>query len=130
MDENGIIIREPDIQKMRSEISAYSTTDNETIENVKILHNEFGILAEPHGAAGWAGLMEYFRHHPAENNPGQLAICLETAHPAKFPEQIQKVLNIDPPLPPSLEGLDHLEESFESIQNDYSHFKEFLVSSY
>jgi folate-dependent phosphoribosylglycinamide formyltransferase PurN len=40
------------------------------------------------------------------------------------------VLNIDPALPPSLEGLDQLEESYESILNDYSHFKEFLVSRY
>jgi threonine synthase len=130
MDENGNIILEPDIQKMRSEIAAYSITDKETLATVKALHNTFGILAEPHGAAGWAGLMEYFRHHPADNNPDQLAICLETAHPAKFPEEIQKVLKIDPAIPPSLEGLDHLEESFETIQNDYSHFKEFLVSRY
>jgi threonine synthase len=130
MDENGNILREPDIQKMRSEISAYSITDAETIETIRVLHKTYGILAEPHGAAGWAGLMEYFRHYPSDNNPGQLAICLETAHPAKFPGQIQKVLNVDPVLPPSLEGLDHLEESFESIQNDYSHFKEFLVSRY
>ncbi len=130
MDENGNIIREPDLQKMHSEISAYSITDKKTIETVKTLYNEYGILAEPHGAAGWAGLMEYFSQHPSDNNPGQLAICLETAHPAKFPEQIQKVLDVDPPLPPSLEGLDHLEEFFESIQNDYSHFKEFLVSRY
>ncbi len=130
MDENGNIILEPDIQKMRSEIAAYSITDKETLATVKALHNQFGVLAEPHGAAGWAGLMEYFRHHPADNNPNQLAICLETAHPAKFPEEIQKVLKIDPALPPSLEGLDHLEESFETIQNDYLHFKEFLVSRY
>jgi threonine synthase len=130
MDENGKIIREPDIQKMRSEIAAYSITDKETIETVKALYSKFGVLAEPHGAAGWAGLMEYFRHYPAEDNPRQLAICLETAHPAKFPEEIQKVLNMDPVLPPSLEGLDHLEESFEPILNDYSSFKEFLVSRY
>jgi threonine synthase len=130
MDENGNITREPDIQKMRSEIAAYSITDKETIKTVKALHSKFRVLAEPHGATGWAGLMKYFRHYPADDNPGQLAICLETAHPAKFPEEIQRVLNIDPALPPSLEGLDQLKESFETIQNDYSHFKELLVSRY
>jgi len=130
MDENGIIIQEPDIHKMRSEITAYSISDKETIATLKSIYRQFGVLTEPHGAAGWAGLMEYFRHYPADDNPDQLAICLETAHPAKFPEEIQKVLNIDPVLPPSLEGLDQLEESFESIHNDYSHFKEFLVSRY
>lgn len=130
MDENGNILREPDIQKMHSDITAYSITDKETIATLKTLHSKFGILAEPHGATGWAGLMEYFRHYPADAAPDQLSICLETAHPAKFPEEIQKALNIDPVLPQSLQGLDHLEESFESIQNDYIHFKEFLVSRY
>ncbi len=130
MDENGKITREPDVQKMRSEIAAYSISDKRTIETVKTLHCKFNILAEPHGAAGWAGLMEYFRQYPDDDNAHQLAISLETAHPAKFPEQVQKVLNIDPALPPSLEGLDQLEESYESILNDYSHFKEFLVSRY
>jgi threonine synthase len=130
MNETGEITREPDIRKMRSEIAAYSVTDKETIETVRTLYKEYNVLAEPHGAAGWAGLMKYFNDYPADDNPGQLSICLETAHPAKFPEEIQRVLNIDPDLPPSLEGLDHLEESFEAIQNDYSHFKEFLVSRY
>ena len=44
-----------------------------------------GVLLEPHGAAGWAGLMQYFKDFPADDNPDQLAVSLETAHPAKFP---------------------------------------------
>jgi threonine synthase len=130
MDEKGNITREPDIRRMRSEIVAYSITDEQTVNTLKGLYREFGTITEPHGAAGWAGLMEYFRQFPADSNSGQLAVSLETAHPAKFPEEIQKVLDIDPLLPQSLKGLDNLEESFDSITNDYAQFKDYLVSRY
>jgi threonine synthase len=130
MDENGNIIREPDMKKMREDIAAYSITDELTIETVKDLYAKYGVLTEPHGAAAWAGLMKYYRDFPLDDNSTQLAVSLETAHPAKFPEEIQKVLHVDPPLPPSLEGLDKLSESYDNMHNDYAQFKNFLISRY
>jgi threonine synthase len=128
MDETGMIIKDPDIDKMRREISAYSISDNRAIATIIALYEQYRIITEPHGATGWAGLMEYFSNHPEENHPGQLAVCLETAHPAKFPEEIRKVIHVDPPLPASLEGLDNQKEAFESLKNDYAQFKAFLMS--
>ena len=130
MDEKGQITREPDIEKMHADIAAYSVTDPQTTDTLKGLYQSFGVLTEPHGAAGWAGLMEYFREYPGEDHSDRLSVSLETAHPAKFPEEIQKMLGLDPVLPPSLEGLDGLEESFDRIPNDYAHFKEYLTSRY
>jgi threonine synthase len=130
MDEKGLITREPDISRMRSEIVAYSISDELTISTLKELYKQSGVMTEPHGAAGWAGLMEYFRDFPFDAHPDQLAVCLETAHPAKFPEEIQKALHMDPPLPKSLEGIEKLEESFDGLKNDYAQFKDYLVSRY
>ncbi|MEO0050419.1 MAG: threonine synthase, partial [candidate division WOR-3 bacterium] len=64
-------------------------------------------------------------HYCAENEP-QLAIAIETAHPAKFPEEIKSLLGIDPELPPSLAGLDTKSEHYETGPADYNWFKEFL----
>jgi len=130
MDEKGNIIHEPDIGRMRSEILAYSISDNQTVNTLKSLYNDHGVITEPHGAAGWAGLMRYLKDFPADDNPGQLAVSLETAHPAKFPEEIQKVLRIDPPLPASMEGLDRLTESYDCLVNDYAQFKDYLINRY
>ena len=130
MDEKGLITCEPDISRMRSEIVAYSISDELTISTLKELYKQSGVMTEPHGAAGWAGLMEYFRDFPSDAHPDQLAVCLETAHPAKFPEEIQKALHMDPPLPKSLEGIEKLEESFDGLKNDYAQFKDYLVSRY
>ena len=66
----------------------------------------------------------------AEPAPGQLCISLETAHPAKFPEEIRAILGFDPPLPKSLEGLEDKKETFELMANDYPAFKKFLKKNY
>jgi len=130
MDEKGNIILEPDIRQMREDIFTVSITDLYTTEVLKETYRQYGVLTEPHGAAGWAGLMNYLKHYPEDDNPDQLAISLETAHPAKFPEQIRTLLGIDPELPLSMEGLDLAEESYDKLENNYTQFKNYLSARY
>ena len=130
MDENGNILKEPDTLQMRSDIFAISISDKQTIETLKKTYQQYHVLTEPHGATGWAGLMSYLSMFAGEVRPGQLAVCLETAHPAKFPDEIIRVLGIDPALPPCMEGLDKLEESFELLKNDYAQFRDYLIGRY
>jgi threonine synthase len=59
-----------------------------------------------------------------------LCISLETAHPAKFPEELRQILNIEPPLPPSLIGLDQKPEQYSSLDNSYSMLKDFIRRNY
>jgi threonine synthase len=61
---------------------------------------------------------------------GRLCISLETAHPAKFPEEIRAILGFDPTLPPSLQGLEEKAESSVAMANDYAKFKDFLQKNY
>jgi len=84
-------------------------------------------MLEPHGAVGWAGLKEYFKANPDQDLEDQLCISLETAHPAKFPDEIQRLLGIVPTLPKSLEGLDGKKEIYEELPNNYPDFKEYLL---
>jgi threonine synthase len=75
-------------------------------------------------------LQKYYNNVPADANPDQLAVSLETAHPAKFPEEIRALLGIEPELPVSMEGLDKLEESFDSLENNYAEFKGYLTGRF
>jgi threonine synthase len=126
MDEKGKIIKEPDIPKMHDDIFAVSISDKKTKEVLRETYRQYGVLTEPHGAAGWAGLLEYLKQHPEDNNRNQTAISLETAHPAKFPEEIRSLLGIDPELPASMQGLDQAEESYDCLDNNYAHFRDYL----
>lgn len=122
MNEKGEILKDPDTERMHRDIYAVSISDEHTERTLKETFLKYKTILEPHGAAGWAGLQEYFRANPG-SSAGSLCISLETAHPAKFPEEIRKLLNIDPELPSSLKGLDKLEESFDILENDYDSFK-------
>jgi threonine synthase len=60
--------------------------------------------------------------------PGKsLIISLETAHPAKFPEELRKILNIEPSLPASLVGLEQKTENYFSLENSYGLLKDFIL---
>jgi threonine synthase len=74
--------------------------------------------------------MEYLKSYSAETGPEQLCVSLETAHPAKFPEEIRKILVIDPILPSSLKGIDSMPEHFDQVENDYNNFKAYLESNF
>jgi threonine synthase len=130
MNERGIILKEPDISKIRSDMFGVSITDSETREMIRSVYQRHHILIEPHGAVGWTGLQEYYKTMPADSDASQLAVSLETAHPAKFPAEIQELLGIDPELPKSLQGLDHLKESWDTLQSDYNQLKSYLLEKY
>jgi threonine synthase len=130
MDETGSILKEPDTLRMHKEIAAFSITDQRTVDTIRSVHKDFGTIIEPHGAAGWAGLSDYLQQNEGDESDDQLCISLETAHPAKFPEEIRKVLNLDPPLPQSLAGLDDKEETFDRLPYNYDEFKKYLIGRF
>lgn len=130
MDEKGIIHQAADMDMMRKEIFSVSVTDQQTRETIRKTYQDHHILLEPHGAVGWAGLLAYFKEYPHEADQAQLCVSLETAHPAKFPEEIQRLIGLNPPLPKSLEGLDGKAEFVKNLPVDYLDFKKFLLDTF
>ena len=70
-------------------------------------------------ALGGSGRLSKSRADP-------LAVSVETAHPAKFPEEIQCLLGIDPEVPPSLAGLESKPEEFGRLTTAYGPFRDLL----
>ncbi|MCF7911482.1 MAG: threonine synthase [Candidatus Cloacimonetes bacterium] len=130
MDEKGHINKAPDMEKIRQEVFTVSISDSETKKMIARAYEEHKLLLEPHGSVGWYGLKKYLTENPGQNTPEQLCVSLETAHPAKFPQQIQEILKIDPALPPSLVGLEEKEESYDHLKNEYDFFKDYLIRNY
>ena len=128
MDETGKIFQPANMEVMRKELWASSISDEQTRSCIQRAWSEHKLLLEPHGSVGWAGLMEYCKVNPCDED--QLCVSLETAHPAKFPEEIEKLLGFDPELPPSLEGLEGKDEHFDYLKNNYEDFKAYLINNY
>jgi threonine synthase len=128
MDETGRLHRAPDMGALRRDFFSVSIGDEETRQTLTEVYKKYGVMLEPHGAVGWAGLTRFFETHPEAAN--FTAISLETAHPAKFPDEIRAVTGKEPPLPPSLQGLDSKAEHFIELATDYDEFKAHLLKEY
>ncbi len=127
MDEKGTLIEAPDLEKMRRDIFAVSISDTETRETIADVYEKYKVMLEPHGAVGWAGLMRWFDAHPSDNHT---AVCLETAHPAKFPDEVKKALGKEPAAPGSLLEVEAKPEHYDTIEVRYDAFKQYLMEKY
>ncbi|MFH1415920.1 MAG: threonine synthase [Elusimicrobiota bacterium] len=126
MDETGFIHIEPDLKRMKDELWTISIDDDETRDTIKTAWEKHRLLLEPHGAVGWAGL----KHFAGETGCSSLMISVETAHPAKFPEEIEKLLSFNPDVPESLSLIEDKKEDYISLSNDYDSFRSLLKEHY
>jgi threonine synthase len=126
MDETGALRKPPNMAQMRRDLYAISIADDETRATIKSAYERYGTILEPHGAVGWAGLEAYAGKQAGSAEP--LAVSVETAHPAKFPEEIRALIGIDPEVPPSLAGLESRPEQFERMATSYELFRDWLLS--
>jgi len=129
IDETGIIHKEPDLEKIREDIISYSIKDSLTKKTIVNFYESYKQIIEPHGAVGWAALQLYRKNIPEDNQ--YKAINLETADPAKFPEEIIELVNITPKMPESLSIIQSKKEFPNPVEiNDYLDFKNFLAENY
>jgi threonine synthase len=128
MDETGEVREEPDLAGMRRDLYAVSISDEETRATIKRVYDQHNVMLEPHGAVGWAGLSQYLRDFDPADEP--LSVAVETAHPAKFPEEIKTLIGIEPPLPPSMAGLEQRQENYEHIQAAYEPLRDLLLQRF
>jgi threonine synthase len=111
---------EPSKQTMSSE----TITDGETGDAIQTLYRDFGYLADPHGAVGWLALNRWLKNHP-----DQEGIFLETAHPVKFPDTVEKFSGKSVHIPDSVKALFSKKRTSVKIKPDYIVFREILLGN-
>lgn len=126
MDETGHIRKPVDLNALRRDIFSISVSDEETRQTIIDAWKNKKLLLEPHGAVAWKGYESWINNHPED--AAIPAAILETAHPAKFHEEMEKLLGFEPELPPALALLDHSSETYSQMQVNYNTFKEFLLN--
>jgi threonine synthase len=124
MDETGKIHQAPDLAAMRRDLFSSSVSDERTREALRHAWTKYHLLVEPHGAVAWQGFLDWLAVEPLGGVP---AVILETAHPAKFPEEIEKNLGFAPDVPPALVAAEKLPEDYDRMEADYEAFRSYLV---
>ena len=108
----GIVARMPDLEEMRRDIFSCSVSNTEHYETIRMVHDRYGVMLEPHGSVGWKAL-EVF-NGGAHEEP---AVVYETADPGKFPEDIHKALGITPVIPEGINDQRSLRERIYEIES-------------
>jgi threonine synthase len=127
IDRNGTVHRYPDVGEMRRRIFSVAVSDEETRATIREVFDRYGVVLEPHGAVGWRGLAVY-RERGGDGLRDPLCVCLETAHPAKFPDEVRDLLGLTPELPESMRGIAEREGEPAYLTGSYDEFKAFLQS--
>lgn len=121
---NFIRIREiykNDFSLLSDHLSSYSFTDDQTKETMLEVFKESGYIMDPHGAVGYLGLKKYL-----EDKKECTGIFLETAHPVKFLEVVEPVINQTIAYPEQIKKvMDKTKKA--SFISDYEGLKSFLI---
>jgi len=127
MDETGKIHQQPDLAAMRRDLFSSSISDDRTRATIKEVWGKYKLLLEPHGAVAWAGFQDWQQVEPLNGAP---AAILETANPAKFPEEIEKMMGWSPDVPAAMQATNRLPEDFDRLGADYEAFKKYLLQQH
>ncbi len=110
---------------MTASISGYAYTDHETANAIRQVHRQYHYTIEPHGAVGYLALEAYQQQHP-----DTIGIILETAHPAKFLEDMERILQQPIEIPERLAALAHRPKIATLMSTQFSELKSWLMEYY
>jgi len=87
-------------EDLKENLSSYSFTDEETREAMLEIYNNYNYVADPHGAVGYLGCKSHLKE-----NPNAHCVFLETAHPTKFLDVVEDVVNEKQLLPKQIQAV-------------------------
>jgi threonine synthase len=106
-------------QAIRREFAGFSLSDAGTLAGIARTWRECGYLADPHTAIGLAAARE-------KAPIGVPAIVAATAHPAKFPDAIERAVGFRPALPFALADLYDRTEKLVHAPNNLNHIEDLV----
>lgn len=109
-----------DLTEFEKDFSSYSFSDTETEITIKDIYNRTKYVAEPHGAVGYLGLKKEM-----QKQTNSIGVFLETAHPIKFLDIVEPLLDLQLPIPKQIESVLNKEKVSVKIKT-YEELKDFL----
>ncbi|TJY33878.1 threonine synthase [Pontimicrobium aquaticum] len=106
---------------LNSSLSSYSFSDKQTKEAMLEIYRSYNYIVDPHGAVGYLGAKSYL-----DKNPDSHCVFLETAHPTKFLDVVEDVIETSVELPNQIKSVIGKEKA--SIKIDaYNDLKNYLL---
>jgi len=126
-----------EFDSLKKVLTSYSISDEETKKAIRDVYTNYGYLPDPHGAVGWLALEKYRAEQmtatagspAASDSPGIKGIFLETAHPVKFYDVVEPIIDETVPMPDNVKSLLGRQKQSVKIEGNFSELKDFLLSS-
>jgi threonine synthase len=109
-------------QSIAEKISSYAISDQLTVQTIQDVFRSRNYLLDPHGAVAYAALQLYQKMHPEDKG-----LILETAHPVKFSETVERVTGQVIQVPASIQELKKRKKQSTVINPDFQELKQFLL---
>lgn len=110
------------LAKAQETFTAIRASQDETLETISDVYEDSGYTLDPHTAVAVKAALEIA---PSTQGP---VVALATAHPAKFPDAVEKATGQRPPLPEHLADLFEREEVLSEQPNDLKIVQDFVLS--
>lgn len=102
------------------DISGCSYTDKQISDTVKETFEQTGYLLDPHGACGFRALVDNLEKE-------ETGVFLETAHPAKFLETVEKITGKSVSIPEKLQEFMKGKKQSINLPNNFDKLKQYLL---
>jgi len=109
--EGGFAVSQGALQRLREVFASGRASEEETLATIARTLDETGELLCPHSAVG-VKVAEQLRR------AGTPMVTLATAHPAKFPDAVERATGIRPGLPPRMADLYERSERVTEVPDD------------
>jgi threonine synthase len=110
-----------DLDNLKKHLTSYSFTDDQTREAMETIFKMDGYIADPHGAVGYLGLKKY-----GKTKQDFQGIFLETAHPVKFLDVVEPIIDKTIAFPTQIEAVMSKQKEAAFIKT-YEELRDFLL---
>ncbi len=115
-----------ELNALKKLVTGYRYDDDETLEAIKFINDNYDYVACPHTAIAWQALRDWQQDNYKADTAG---VFLSTAHPCKFPDVYPKSIARKVDVPEQVKELAKKKKHAVALGKDFKGFKEYLLEN-
>jgi threonine synthase len=112
-----------DFRKLKEVFTSVSIDDITTKNTIIEIEKDYDYLMDPHGAVGYVALRNFLNEHE-----GLQGIFAETAHPVKFYDVVEPLINRAIPFPDAVSAIIDKIKVAQKMEVSYDDLKQYLLT--
>jgi len=115
-----------DVGALKKQVTGFSYNDEQTLDAIKFINDNYNYVACPHTAIAWQALRDWQQDNYKADTAG---VFLSTAHPCKFPDVYPESIAGKIDIPEQVVGLSQKQKHATALGKDFAGFKDYLLEN-